>query len=61
MSNKMIAIIVTTFIIVFFAIAAILGIAGHIPFLGKALSLIIAVILIIFVIGFFVIISVKRK
>ena len=61
MNNKKTAITVTVFIIVFLTITAVLGISGHIPFLGKALSLVFAVILIIFVIGFFIIIGKNRK
>ena len=60
MDNKKIAIIIVIFIAVFMAIVALLGIAGHIPFLGKALSLIIAVILLVFVVVFFAVIA-KRK
>ncbi|MDE6469530.1 MAG: hypothetical protein K2L19_00725 [Eubacterium sp.] len=59
MNNKKIALIIILFVAGFMVLAAILGIAGHIPFLGKALSLIIAAVLIIFVLLFFV--AAKRK
>ncbi len=60
MNNKKIAIIIVLFIVGFMAITALLGIAGHIPFLGKAISLILASALIIIVLLFFII-SGKRK
>lgn len=60
MNNKNIAIIIALFIAGFMVLAAILGIAGHIPFLGKALSLIIVAILILFVLLFFIF-AAKRK
>lgn len=61
LNNKKIAVTVIIFVILFLAIACILGIAGHIPFLGKALSLVIAVILIAVVLGFFIIIIRRKK
>jgi hypothetical protein len=61
MDNKKIAIIIVVFIAVFMAIVALLGIAGHIPFLGRALSVIIAVILIVFVVGFFAVLAKRKK
>ena len=61
MDNKKIAIIIVVFIAVFMVIVALLGIAGHIPFLGRALSVIIAVILIVFVVGFFAVLAKRKK
>lgn len=61
MSNKKIAIIVTAFIIVVLFIAGIMGIAGHIPLLGKPIVFIFSIILVAFVLGFFVIIAKRRK
>ncbi len=60
MNNKKIALIVTAFIAVLFIIIGIIAIAGHIPFLGKPLALFFAIVLIVFILGFFIIIS-KRK
>lgn len=60
MNNKKV-IFVVIFIAVFMMLAAIMGIAGHIPFLGKAISFAIAAVLIIFVLIFFIFISGGRK
>ena len=43
MSNKKIAVIVILFVTVFLFIAALLGVAGHIPFIRKPLVFIIAI------------------
>lgn len=61
MNNKKIAVILCVFIAMLFIIIGIMAIAGHIPFLGKPLALIFAVILILFILGFFVIIAKRRK
>ncbi|MDE5963943.1 MAG: hypothetical protein K2G65_00910 [Eubacterium sp.] len=61
MNNKKIAVIISVFIAVLFIIIGIIAIAGHIPFLGKPLTLIFAIILIIFILGFFIIIGKRRK
>ncbi|MDD6729068.1 MAG: hypothetical protein PUE08_07620 [Eubacteriales bacterium] len=60
MKNKTIAVIVILFVTAFIFIAAILGIAGHIPLLSKPLTFIIAIILVIFVTGFFAILTFRR-
>lgn len=60
MNNKKIALIVTVFIITMFVIIGIIALAGHIPFLGKPLTFIFAIILVLFTVGFFVII-IRRK
>lgn len=60
MNNKKV-ILVVIFIAVFMMLATIMGIAGHIPFLGKAISFAIAAVLIIFVLIFFIFISGGRK
>lgn len=60
MSNKNKAFIVTVFIVIFLVIVLFLGIAKHIPFLSKALSLIAAIVLIAFVLIFFIIIRRKK-
>ena len=60
MNNKK-AILVILFIVIFMILAAIMGIAGHIPFLGKAISFAIAAVLIIFVLVFFIFISGGQK
>ena len=61
MNNKKIAVIISAFIAVLFIIIGIIAIAGHIPFFGKPLTLIFAIILIIFILGFFIIIVKRRK
>ena len=61
MNNKKIAVIISAFIAVLFMIIGIIAIAGHIPFFGKPLTLIFAIILIIFILGFFIIIGKRRK
>lgn len=61
MNNKRIAVIISVFIAVLFIIIGIIAIAGHIPFFGKPLTLIFAIILIIFILGFFIIIGKRRK
>ena len=61
MNNKKIAIIICTFIAVLFILIGIIAAAGHIPFLGKPLTLIFAVILIIFILVFFILIGKRRK
>lgn len=61
MNNKKIAVILSVFIAVLFIIIAIIAVAGHIPFLGKPLTLIFAIILIVFILGFFIIIGKRRK
>lgn len=61
MNNKKIAVILSVFIAVLFIIIGIIAVAGHIPFLGKPLTLIFAIILIVFVLGFFIIIGKRRK
>ena len=44
MNNKKIAVIISAFIAVLFIIIGIIAIAGHIPFFGKPLTLIFAII-----------------
>lgn len=61
MNNKKIAVILSVFIAVLFIIIGIIAVAGHIPFLGKPLTLIFAIILIVFILGFFIIIAKRRK
>ncbi len=61
MNNKKIAVILSVFIAVLFIIIGIIAVAGHIPFLGKPLTLIFAIILIVFILGFFIIIGKRRK
>ena len=53
MENKKTAIIVSIFIVIFLLLAGLIGLAGKIPFL--------AIILVLFVLGFFIIISIRRK
>lgn len=60
MDNKRIAAIVVVFIVGFMLIAAIMGIGAHIPFLGKGIAFIFAILLVLFVLVFFVIIGRKR-
>lgn len=60
MNNRKTAVIISIFIVVMFIIIGFMGISTHIPFIGRALSLIFAVMLIIFVI-LTVIISGRRK
>lgn len=60
MSNKKIAVIVILFVTVFLFIAALLGVAGHIPFIRKPLVFIIAIVLLAFVTGFFALIAFRR-
>lgn len=61
MNNKKNAVILSVFIAVLFIIIGIIAVAGHIPFLGKPLTLIFAIILIVFILGFFIIIGKRRK
>ena len=58
MENKKTAIIVSIFIVIFLLLAGLIGLAGKIPFLSKPLVFIFAII---FVLGFFIIISKRRK
>lgn len=60
MSNKKIAVIVILFVTAFLFIAALLGVAGHIPFIRKPLVFIIAIVLLAFVMGFFAILVFRR-
>lgn len=60
MSNKKIAVIVILFVTTFLFIAALLGVAGHIPFIRKPLVFIIAIVLLAFVTGFFAILVFRR-
>lgn len=60
MNNKKIAVIVVLFITVFLFIAALLGIAGHIPFIKKPLVFVIAIALLAFVTGFFALLVFRR-
>ena len=61
MESKKIAIIVSIFIVIFLLLAGLIGLAGKIPFLSKPLVFIFAIILVLFVLGFFIIISKRRK
>ncbi|MGN1420814.1 MAG: hypothetical protein ACI4XC_04820 [Eubacterium sp.] len=60
MNNKKIAVIVILFVTIFLFITALLGVAGHIPFIGKPLVFIIAILLLAFVTGFFAILIFRR-
>lgn len=60
MNHKKVILIVL-FIVIFMMFAAVMGIAGHIPFLGKVISFAIAAVLIVFVLVFFIFISGGRK
>lgn len=59
--NKKAAVTVVAFILVFMFLAVIMGLSEHIPFIGKVIATIIALIIIAFVILLFAIISGKRK
>ena len=61
MKNKKAAIITVIFIIIFMLLALFISIAGKIPIISKPLMLIFAVILVLFVLGFFIIISKRRS
>lgn len=61
MKNKKAAIITVIFIVIFMLLALFISIAGKIPIISKPLMLIFAVILVLFVLGFFIIISKRRK
>ncbi|MGN1328777.1 MAG: hypothetical protein ACI4V4_03655 [Eubacterium sp.] len=60
MNNKKIAVIVILFVSIFLFLVAIMGVAGHIPFLKKPLVFIIAIVLLAFVTGFFALIAFRR-
>ena len=60
MNHKKVILIVL-FIVIFMMLAAVMGIAGHIPFLGKVISFAIAAVLIVFVLIFFIFILGGRK
>lgn len=57
---KKIAVIVTVFVVIFLALAAVIGFFSHIPLIGKALALFAVLILMAFVALFFVMAG-KRK
>ncbi len=61
MDNKKIAVIISIFIVGFLAITAVMGLLSKLPFVGKAIALILAVILIIFVLSIFLISGRKKK
>lgn len=61
MKNKKAAIITVIFIVIFMLLALFISIAGKIPIISKPLMLIFAVILVLFVLGFFIIISKRRR
>lgn len=61
LNNRKIVLIVMLFIALFMIGAVSLGIAEHIPFLGKALTLIIAAAIILFVLVFFVLVNRRKK
>lgn len=61
MNNKKIALIVAAFIVSLFIIIGIIAIAGHIPLLGKPLAFIFAIVLIVFILGFFIIIGKRNR
>lgn len=60
MKNRKAAAVVI-FVAVFLFLTLLLGIIGAIPLVGRALSLVVAVILIIFVIVFFAVVGRKKK
>ena len=61
MEGRKIAITVSAFIVIFMLLAWLIGLAGKIPFLSKTLVFIFAIILVLSVLGFFIIISKRRK
>lgn len=62
MSNRKIALIISIFAAVLLVGCLLLGIGGHIPFLSKGITLIIALMIMIFVLVFFILImKVKSK
>ncbi len=61
MEGKKIAITVSAFIVIFMLLAGIIELAGKIPFLSKPLVFIFAIILVLFVLSFFIIISKRRR
>lgn len=61
MESRKIAIIVSAFIIIFMLLTGLIGLAGKIPFISKPLVFIFAIILVLFVLGFFIIISKRRR
>lgn len=61
MESRKIAITVSVFIVIFMLLAGLIGLVGKIPFLSKPLVFIFAIILVLFVLGFFIIISKRRR
>lgn len=61
MSNKKVAIIVAVFIAVLFLIIGFIALAGHVPVFSRILTFLFSIILVIFVVGFFIIIAKRKK
>lgn len=61
MNNKKIAVIASAFAVVLFILIGLMGIIGKIPLLGKPMAFIIAIIIVLFVLGFFIVIAKRRK
>ena len=61
MESRKIAIIISVFIVIFMLLAGLIALAGKIPFISKPLVFIFAIILILFVLGFFIIINKRRR
>lgn len=60
MSNKKIAVLVSVFIAVFLLIALGMGVLSRIPFLGKVFAFLLAGLLIVFVVSFFLLAGRKK-
>lgn len=60
MNNGKIVLIITVFIIGFLIISALLGLVSKIPLVGKLISGIVVIILIVFVIIFFAFVARKK-
>lgn len=61
MKNKKAAVAVIVFAVIFMVFAAIMAFSGHIPFIGKGFSLIVAILMIIFVTVFFIIVTLTGR
>ena len=61
MSSKKAAAILVVFIASLFLLIGVIAISGRIPILGKPLVFVFAIILVIFVVGFFAVIARRKK
>ncbi len=61
MSSKKAAAMLVVFIAALFLLIGVIAVSDHIPILGKPLVFVFAIILVIFVVGFFAVIARRKK